>query len=286
MAILSIDVGIKNLAFCLLDDYHIYKWDVVSLIESEKHKCQIETKGKSCISEAKYTKDGKYYCLKHAKKEEYIIPSSEIKSSFVKKLDITKLKALADNYSISYDPKIKKKELTGEVIDYFENRCFDPVCVTNASDVDLITIGRSLKRVFDQLLTSDLNITCVVIENQISPIANRMKTLQGMIAQYFIMKDDNISIEFVSSVNKLKVVRTQENKEQLKEIGDTNTESNVSKEVLTYNQRKRLGVEKCSQLIKEKNYTEWYQFFLNNKKKDDLSDSFLQGIWFIEHNKT
>ena len=107
-----------------------------------------------------------------------------------------------------------------------------------------------------------------------------------MIAQYFIMKDDNISIEFVSSVNKLKVVRTQENKEQLKEIGDTNTESNVSKEVLTYNQRKRLGVEKCSQLIKEKNYTEWYQFFLNNKKKDDLSDSFLQGIWFIEHNKT
>ena len=56
-------------------------------------------------------------------------------------------------------------------------------------------------------------------------------------------------------------------------------------EATTYNQRKKMGVEKCSQLIKENNYTEWYQFFLNNKKKDDLSDAFLQGIWFIHHNK-
>ena len=34
-------------------------------------------------------------------------------------------------------------------------------------------------------------------------------------------------------------------------------------------------------LIKEKNYTEWYQFFINNKKKDDLSDAFLKefGIY-------
>ena len=286
MAILSIDVGIKNLAFCLLDEYHIYKWDVVSLIESEKHKCQIETKGKSCVSESKYRKDGKYYCLKHAKKEDYIIPNNDIKNSSIKKLDIVKLKTLADNYNISYDIKIKKKDLTSEVIDYFENKCFEPVCVTNASDVDLITIGRSLKKVFDKLLTNDLNITCVVIENQISPIANRMKTLQGMIAQYFIMKDDNISIEFVSSVNKLKFVKSKETNEQVKEREETNTESTVTNHVLTYNQRKRLGVEKCSQFIKEKNYTEWYQFFLNNKKKDDLSDAFLQGLWFIEHNKT
>ena len=112
-----------------------------------------------------------------------------------------------------------------------------------------------------------------------------MKTLQGMIAQYFIMKDDSISIEFVSSVNKLKCVRTEESNEQLKEPGDTNKENNTGKEVLTYNQRKRLGVDKCSQLIKEKLYR-MFQFFLNNKKKDDLSDAFLQGIWFIEHNKT
>ena len=261
MPILIIDVGIKNLAFCLLDEYNIYKWDVVSLIENEKHNCEIETKGMACASDAKYTKNNKYYCLKHAKKEDYIIPRNDIKSSVVKKMDIVKLKTLADNYSISYDTKIKKKDLINEILDYFEDKCFDPVSVTNASEVDLITIGRSLKKVFDQLLTSDIKIDCVVIENQISPIANRMKTLQGMIAQYFIMKDDSISIEFVSSINKLKCVQTDQSIEQVKEMEYTNTDNNTNKEVITYNQRKRLGVEKCSQLIKEKKYTEWYQFF-------------------------
>ena len=34
------------------------------------------------------------------------------------------------------------------------------------------------------------SITHVFIENQISPIANRMKTIQGMLAQYFIMKSN------------------------------------------------------------------------------------------------
>ena len=48
------------------------------------------------------------------------------------------------------------------------------------------------------------DITHVVIENQLSPIANRMKTIQGMLAQYFIMIDENIDIQFISSSNKLK----------------------------------------------------------------------------------
>jgi hypothetical protein len=29
-------------------------------------------------------------------------------------------------------------------------------------------------------------------------------------------------------------------------------------------------------------YSEWETFFKNHLKKDDLADSFLQGIWFIK----
>ena len=36
-------------------------------------------------------------------------------------------------------------------------------------------------------------------------------------------------------------------------------------------------------LLKKNSYE---SFFNPSKKKDDLSDSFLQGLWFIEHNKT
>ena len=67
----------------------------------------------------------------------------------------------------------------------------------NSKDVNLITIGRNLKKKFDSLLNG-YNLDIVLIENQISPIANRMKTLQGMISQYFIMKDVK-NIEFYIS---------------------------------------------------------------------------------------
>ena len=45
--------------------------------------------------------------------------------------------------------------------------------------------------------------THVIIENQIRPIANRMKTVQGMLAQHFITIQIPF-IDFVSSGNKLK----------------------------------------------------------------------------------
>ena len=48
------------------------------------------------------------------------------------------------------------------------------------------------------------DIDRVIIENQISPIANRMKTVQGMLSQYFLMSNDKLDIEFISSINKLK----------------------------------------------------------------------------------
>ena len=278
MTILSIDVGIKNLAYCLLDDQVIHKWGVLSLVNNEKHICCAKIKGGKCKSEAKFTKNDEMYCLKHAKKGEYIVPNPEFKPSNIKKMDIIKLKALADKYSIEYDLSLKKKELTKEILDFFENKCYEPIEVTNASDVDLITIGRALKTSFNETFPEDCVIRRVIIENQISPIANRMKTLQGMIAQYFIMRNGNIHIEFVSAVNKLKDL---DETDEVSHGDDSNKlVSNIS-----YNQRKKIGVEKCGKLIKEKNYTEWYQFFINNKKKDDLSDAFLQGIWYIHQNK-
>ena len=36
MKILSFDIGIKNLAFCLLDDKKIYSWETINLITNDK----------------------------------------------------------------------------------------------------------------------------------------------------------------------------------------------------------------------------------------------------------
>ena len=79
-------------------------------------------------------------------------------------------------------------------------KCFKEISTTNASQLDLITIGRNIKNKFNNIFSNEEKIDYVLIENQISPIANRMKTIQGMIAQYFIMNDSE-HIEFVSSIN-------------------------------------------------------------------------------------
>ena len=107
----------------------------------------------------------------------------------------------------------------------------------------------------------------IVIENQISPIANRMKTLQGMIAQYFIMRG-NSRIAFISSANKLKL------------FTKTETESKTSKSKTSYSERKKAGVAIVKDLLSHNNTT-WLPIFLTHKKKDDLADAFLQGVWFL-----
>jgi hypothetical protein len=50
-----------------------------------------------------------------------------------------------------------------------------------------------------------LGVDVVLIENQISPIAKRMKDVQVLLTQYFIMKSDETVIIYVSSSNKLKL---------------------------------------------------------------------------------
>ena len=283
MSLLSIDVGIKNLAYCLLDTHSVSRWGVVSLIDNDKITCDAHTKNVRCTNDAKFTKHDKNYCLKHAKKEEFLVPNSGLRQASIKKLDIAGLKSLADTYSIECVESIKKKQLQADILDYVHTHCFDTIDNVHACDVDLITIGRSLKRKFDEIFTDECKIEKVIIENQISPIANRMKTLQGMIAQYFIMKDTSIQIEFVSAVNKLKHVEP----DMVESTGvHTSEEGTTPEHSLSYNQRKKLGVERCGRLIKDKNYTEWYQFFVNSKKKDDLSDAFLQGIWYLRHSAT
>jgi Mitochondrial resolvase Ydc2 / RNA splicing MRS1 len=271
MKVLSIDVGIKNLAFCLFskscdnNDYKIEKWDVINIgAELEMKCCEIE-KFKDCGKPAKYTKNGKHYCLKHCKKQPFQVPTSDLKPAYLNKQKIKNLYELAEKYNIKYEDPIKKADLVTLINNYIFEKCFDPIDATNSSKVDLITIGRIVKIKFDKLLSEHLtSLTHVVIENQISPIANRMKTIQGMIAQYFIMRNDKISIDFVSSANKLKELNSEEK--------------------ISYSERKKLGVKKCLEtVVNSPNYNSWENFFKSHKKNDDLADSFLQGIWFIKN---
>ena len=130
--------------------------------------------------------------------------------------------------------------------------------------MSLVDVGIAIREHLDK--APFLSADKVLIENQISPIANRMKTIQGMIAQFFIMKSVE-DIEFVSAANKLKAF------------------TNGVK--TSYKERKALGIQTTFSVISEQSHlSSWIEHFNKHSKKDDLADSFLQGLWYITKQDT
>ena len=72
----------------------------------------------------------------------------------------------------------------------------------------------------------------------------------------------NIFGQFISSSNKLK------------DVDNKNS---------SYSERKKLGVSETINTLENKNYSNWIDLFKSHKKKDDLADCFLQGIWYLNN---
>ena len=271
MLVLSIDVGIKNLGFCLFEvkdnkDFEIVEWNSINLLENQEFICNYKSdKNKKCVCKAKFEKNNEYYCKKHAKiHSNYIIPNNELNPTQYKRLKLNELIELKNKFNIPIDSEIK---LTKSIIieyfnTYINEKYFNLINESKSSEVDLVVLGINLMKQFDSIF-KPYHIQKVIIENQISPIANRMKTIQGMIAQYFIMNHIQ-DIHFLSSFNKLKLW--------------------VNKKT-TYNERKKISVLIVKQLLNNNNNIhKWENIFVSHKKKDDLADSFLQGLWYL-HDK-
>jgi hypothetical protein len=346
--IISFDVGMKNLAFCIFQvcettcKVKIIKWDVINLCTPIIRKCN--TLG--CTQDAKYCKtfstmnedndadteedeqdtstnaekgekgekdenkeneedqeleyETEYFCNKHAKLSKYKIPTTELNIKKIRKMKLVDIKELIAKYNFSaphvehlaslsivldekgekgekHENKIINKKPNSNTKDELINMIklelhknyLQHIENVKAMDVDLVTIGKNMMQELDKVLVmgglgvpeTKIDIDIAIIENQISTIASRMKTLQGMIAQYFIMKHTP-HIEFISASNKLKMF--------------------MNKKKTTYTERKAESVEITAELLETKEEFKEFKGYLNkNKKKDDLADCFLQGIYYL-----
>jgi hypothetical protein len=305
MKILSIDIGIKNLAYVILEcdvvdnknntnefkDFKIIKWDVINLCNK-----LISCNEKCCSKEAKFHKDNVFYCKNHTKKSEYCLPTCNIKT--LHKQSVANLSKLIEQYQIKIEKPINKASLIKLLEEYLNTTCFEAIESVNANNVNLIDIGISIKNELNELFKNyELSsIDQIILENQISPIANRMKTIQGMISQYFI-DCNNYNIKFISATNKLKPFINKESKEskeskyvsgykdlcEIDEVKDVKEAKENKDKKLSYNERKKLSIYYTKQLLEHKNMSPEHAFFIKHSKKDDLADCFLQGIYYLEN---
>ena len=288
MKILSIDIGIKNLAYVILEvtnanantntnldknsivtgtqDFTIIKWDVINLC-NKFIPCSTNT----CSKQACFHKNDTFYCKNHTKKTDYSLPLCNIKT--LHKQSLANLSSLVEKFDLKLEKPINKSSLIKTIEEYANTTCFEAIETVNANNVNLIDLGISLKNELNELFNSyDLtSIDQIIIENQISPIANRMKSLQGMISQYFI-DCNNHNIVFISATNKLKAFLNKDK--------DLDKDKKIS-----YNERKKLSICYTKQLLENKNMLSDLTYFTKHSKKDDLADCLLQGIYYLDNKQ-
>ena len=161
-----------------------------------------------------------------------------------------------------------------------------------------------------------LDVDGVVIENQPSLKNPKMKSIQMVVYSYFLMygKVLNINenkikfIDFCNASNKLKVYKgpvisienlkkkkvknnslitdfVEKNESEKEEIKNENKETQLKEKKksnkLSYGDKKKMAVEHVKYFLKENNDKENLEFFELHKKKDDLADSYLQGLYII-----
>ena len=213
---LSFDVGINNLAYCVLcKDKKIKDWGIINL--NENPCCDVKLK-KKCDKQSTYEVKGdpnvKYCCTAHSKK-------------FPKK------KKLNTNHDL-----LKISQL----------------CVSKLRELDIKEVGS------------------VLIENQPALKNPVMKSIQMMIYTFFVM--DGVMSES-SKIEKIHMVNARN---KLKVYKGPKIECNKKGK---YAQNKYLSVEYTKEMIKDEEEC-FQELFKESKKKDDLADAYLQGIYWIE----
>jgi hypothetical protein len=269
MRILSIDVGIKNLAYCCIEynnnNIIINDWGIINISNTilNKNLCSIHDK-KQCKTLAKFIKNNDYYCMKHAKKSNYILPNNNLTHNKLKNKTKNKLSEICLSFEdVSFNLLLNKNELVESISNFINEKSLSNIEVEKEKNLTGVDLGKNIIKEFNKTF-KDIFFDHILIENQINPIANKMGIIQGMITQYFLMKDMN-NIHYISASNKLKPF--------------------MDKQKTTYKDRKKMGIEITYNILtKNIELYNWIDLFKNHKKKDDLADSFLQSLWYINNN--
>lgn len=293
------DVGIKNLAYCLLDKkgnkLEIIDWGIINLLvhKSPPIYCNcLKVNGDICGRRASYysfptentdseSSNNKNYCNIHLKKE---------RKEWTELSDIertekeAKIKEWSDKWTCCKNgcSKIATRYCIKNNLYYCTKHSKetdtvkDAINQSSAVRMPMLTLGKILYDKLDKL-PQLLQAKWICIENQ--PVLKNptMKSIQMMLYSYFIMRQQEKKLELhdmilMSAKNKLKVYKDK--------YGE------LPKKILSmrdkYRRNKMMAIEHTRLLVDNEHDEEWQEFYNEHDKKDDLADAYLMTRYFIE----
>jgi hypothetical protein len=285
MKIASWDIGIKNLAYCIIENtdvstnpYIIHKLDIINIIEDNKCSwcdcsCNIIKTTCSYLGEKKlFCKHHKSYHNVLSSKWEIIKQSiSECNKNDVCSICQKNAKFTLNNvfYCTAHKTKILKKWDND-----IELKKFNSAKVKNTSVIDLkLNLVNKLDNIKELL---DVDEVC--IENQPAFKNPRMKAISDTLYTWFVIRGmvDNKTIKkinFISPSNKLKI----EDKED--EINEE-IENSTNK----YKTTKKLSIQHCKEILKyNQDYIKMIEAFT---KQDDCCDTIMMAIYYFKNKKS
>ena len=291
--ILSFDVGIIHLAYCFFTkkdgNWDILDWAIIDLTDREDHKCSMCTKPAKLFQN--YGGD-KYYCKVHSKNVvAKPVPFEDFFQTLEKKKInscdfLTGIEKCNKNCMYVQNGSDLKFYCTPHAKKIYSNLETDMKLkkVKNTGVKELDFDDTRLKLVMElEKRKHLLEANVVVIENQPSFKNPRMKSISGIIYDYYMIRGmvdkeitkSNINrVKFMSPSNKIKLATDGETQAIVK-LKNTD-------ESKAYKMTKSLAVKYATEM--SKHLPEWLAKFNSHKKKDDLADAFLQGAYYFEMN--
>jgi hypothetical protein len=250
MKLVSFDVGLRNLAFCILEgtsrtNLKIVHWDLIDVMAEgageDNPKCF------KCKSPANWKQKSIFACYKHK------TSSKPITKTSLNKKDISELKSAALQLGIV---ETTKKALVDALYIKYSESVWKR-CVKSCKQGSVVDLAVPIKKSLGSRLKLWEGADLVVFEQQPD---RRMLCVQAMMHMWFVCQ--GYKAKGVSAVHKLSNMIT---------LQDSTT---------TYKGRKKTGIVHAAELVPTE---EWKAYMLKHPKKDDLADCFLQGLWVLEN---
>jgi hypothetical protein len=303
MIIISWDVGIVHLAFCVLEDKRdgnsprILDWGEIDLMKDDRITltcCGKLKSGIACQHDSSYSVviDGIHigFCKTHLGQHEQYWKQEDIDNMFQPieyghQCEYYQKNGNQCNTNAKFKDDVDDKKYCSTHKRYYSQlrtKEKQPTLIKkpSAAKYPVGKLQRNLVETLDKLVEhfALLGVEEVVIENQPSYKNPKMKSISNTLYDYFMMRGyidhpyglDLKLVRFMSPSNKLKI-----NNDNTIEVFK-NKKAGKQKYKLT----KELSIEYTLQLLADD--PDMLLLLDCHKKKDDLCDSYLQGIYYLK----